>query len=305
MHAEFTGRTELRFAGGTPVRAASGIARYAGGWLVVQDDATHGCVWEDGVGRALRLVGPVQGHDTFDEASGTKALKPDLEAVVSLPDGRTLALGSGSTPARMRSVLLSEGSVLVAGLAPVYAGAADALEVAPDQLNLEGACVVGESLRWFQRGLPSAGAPTASVDLGLDSLLGLASGRPAAVRVAGVRRYDLGAVGGVGLAVTDAVALGDGLVLVAAAAEDSPSTYDDGPVVGSALALLDGDDVVDLVELPRLDGQVAKVEGLAVVAEAADRLELVAVVDADDPGVPSLLLDLVVTGRRTSGLAHQ
>ena len=43
-------------------------------------------------------------------------------------------------------------------------------------------------------------------------------------------------VAGVGLAVTDAVALPDGLVLVSAAAEDSPSTYDDGPVVGSALA---------------------------------------------------------------------
>jgi hypothetical protein len=293
MRVEITGRTQLRFADGTPVRAASGIARYGNGWLVVQDDATHGCVWEDGAGRSVRLVAPVQGHDTFDEASGTKALKPDLEAVVSLPDGRALALGSGSTAARMRSVLLSEGSVLVSGLAPVYAGIIDALEVAPDQLNLEGACVVGESLRWFQRGLPSAGAPTASVDVALQSLLDLASGSPAAVRVAGVRRYDLGEVDGVGLAVTDAVTLDDGRVLVAAAAEDSPSTYDDGPVVGSALALLDGDRVVEMVELPRLDGQVAKVEGLALVAHHDDRIDLVAVVDADDPTVPSALLELV------------
>ncbi len=60
---------------------------------------------------------PVRGLDSFDEASGTKELKPDLEAVVSLPGGRTLALGSGSTPARMRWVLLSEASILVAGLA--------------------------------------------------------------------------------------------------------------------------------------------------------------------------------------------
>ena len=86
-----------------------------------------------------------------------------------------------------------------------------------------------------------------------------------------------------GLAITDAVALPDGLVLVSAAAEDSPSTYDDGPVVGSALALLDGDRVVDVVELPLLDGAVAKVEGLGLVAERDDVLDLVAVVDADDP----------------------
>ena len=110
--------------------------------------------------------------------------------------------------------------------------------------------------------------------------------------VTGVRSYDLGAISGVGLAVTDAVALADGLVLVCAAAEDAPTTYDDGPVVGSALALLDGDRLVDLVELPLLDGAVSKVEGLALAGQRDDVLDLVAVVDADDPAVPSLLLEL-------------
>jgi hypothetical protein len=294
MRVTLTSFTPLRFADGTPVRAASGVARYGAGWLVVQDDATHGCVWEAGSGRALRLVSPVEGHDTFEEASGTKALKPDLEAVVALPDGRTLVLGSGSTPARMRCVLLSESTVQVAGLAPVYARVAELLEVPADQLNLEGATVVGDSLRWFQRGLPSAGAPSASVDVELDALLAHASGAPAAIRVSGVRRYDLGTVGGVGLAITDAISLSGGLVLVSAAAEDSPSTYDDGPVVGSALALLDGDQLLDMAELPLLDGEVAKLEGLALVGHRDDVLDLVAVVDADDPEVPSLLLELVV-----------
>lgn len=286
--------TPLRFADGTPVRAASGVARYADGWLVVQDDATHGCFWREGVGSPVRLFSPVRGHDVFDEASGTKELKPDLEAVVSLDDGRTLALGSGSTAARMRCVLLSASSVLVAGLAPVYERIADLLEIPADQLNLEGATVVGDTLRWFQRGLPSAGAPSASVDVALDSLLAQASGAPSAVRVSGVRRYDLGSVAGVGLAVTDAISLSSGLVLVSAAAEDSPSTYDDGPVVGSALALLDGERLLDVAELPLLDGAVAKVEGLALVGHRDDEVDLVAVVDADDPTVPSLLLELAV-----------
>ena len=294
MRVTLTSTTPLRFADGTPVRAASGVARYGAGWLVVQDDATHGCVWESGTGRALRLVAPVEGHDTFEEASGTKALKPDLEAVVALPDGRTLALGSGSTPARMRCVLLSESTVQVAGLAPVYARVAELLEVPADQLNLEGATVVADSLRWFQRGLPSAGAPSASVDVELDGLLDHASGAPAAIRVSGVRRYDLGAVAGIGLAITDAISLPGGLVLVSAAAEDSPSTYDDGPVVGSALALLDGDRLLDMAELPLLDGEVAKLEGLALVGHRDDVLDLVAVIDADDPEVPSLLLELEV-----------
>ncbi|MDX6372470.1 MAG: hypothetical protein QOD98_1458 [Nocardioidaceae bacterium] len=295
MRVTLTSSTPLRFDDGTPVRAASGVARYGDGWLVVQDDATHGCVWRDGSGRPLRLFSPVGGHDVFDEASGTKELKPDLEAVVALGDGRTLALGSGSTPARMRCVLLSDASVQVAGLEPVYARIGELLEVAPDQLNLEGATVVGDTLRWFQRGLPSAGAPSASVDVELGSLLAHASGAAAAIRVSAVRRYDLGSVAGIGLAVTEAISLSGGLVLVSAAAEDSPSTYDDGPVVGSALALLDGDRLLDLAELPELDGAVAKVEGLALVGQRDDVLDLVAVVDADDPAVPSLLLELTVT----------
>ena len=292
MRVQITGATPLLFDDGSPVRAASGIAPYAGGWLVVQDDATHGCHWRDGVGTAVRLFRPVQGHDLFDEAAGPKELKPDLEAVLTLPDGRTLALGSGSTPARMRSVLLSETSLLVAGLAPVYARVAEVLEVEPDQLNLEGACVLDERLRWFQRGLPSAGVPTASVDLPLEGLLNLVSGAPAAVGVSAVRRYDLGEVAGVGLAVTDALALPDGRVLVSAVAEDSPSTYDDGAVVGSALALLDGEQVVEVVELPRVDGAVVKVEGLALAGAHGWGLDLLAVVDADTAELPSPLLSL-------------
>ena len=295
MRVTLTSSTALRFADGTPVRAASGVARYDDGWLVVQDDATHGCVWRDGVGSRLRLLSPVQGHDVFDEASGTKQLKPDLEAVVSLPDGRTLVLGSGSTPERMRCVLLSEASVQVAGLGPVYARIADLLEVPLDRLNLEGATVVGELLRWFQRGLPAAGAPSASVDVDLGSLLDHATGAPAAVGVSRLRRYDLGEMDGVGLAITDAISLASGLVLVSAVAEDSPSTYDDGPVTGSALGLLDGEQLVDLAELPLLDGAVAKVEGLALVGHHDDEIDLVAVVDADDPEQPSLLLELSVS----------
>ena len=189
----------------------------------------------------------------------------------------------------------SESTVQVAGLAPIYARVAELLEVPADQLNLEGAAVVGDSLRWFQRGLPSAGAPSASVDVELDGLLDHASGvsgAPSGSRV--VRRYDLGTVAGVGLAITDAISLPGGLVLVSAAAEDSPTTYDDGPVVGSALALLDGERLLDLAELPLLDGEVAKLEGLALVGHRDDVLDLVAVVDADDPEVPSLLLELVV-----------
>ena len=108
---------------------------------------------------------------------------------------------------------------------------AEALGVPLDLLNMEGACVLGESLRWFHRGMPSAGWPTASVDLPLGVVLDTALGRarPEDVPVRNSMTYELGDVDEVGLAITDAVALPGDAVLVSAAAKDSNNARDDGP----------------------------------------------------------------------------
>ncbi|NYJ00401.1 hypothetical protein HNR19_001099 [Nocardioides thalensis] len=280
---------ELRFPDGSPVRAASAVAPLGDGFVVVQDDATHGAWYRGGTARAVRLLPPVAGLDQFEEASGTKHLKPDLEAACLLPGGDALLmLGSGSSPARMRWSWLrlvdGEPVVEVAEMAQAYGAAASALGVPPDVLNMEGACVVGDAVRWFHRGMPSAGFPSGSVDLD-----------PATGAVSGPRTYDLGEVDGVGLAMTDAVALSDGAILVSAAAEDSPNPRDDGPVVGSALVRIESDVVVDAAPLPTVRGSVAKVEGLMLLDTSEAAVRLLAVVDVDDPAVPSLALTLGVS----------
>ena len=282
--------TVLRFDDGTPVRAASGIAPYAGGWLVAQDDATHAAWWVGDDVRRLRLLPPAEGHDVFAEATGTKRLKPDLEAVTAVPGG-VLALGSGSTPQRMRAVRVREDGheVDVADLTHVCASVAAALGLDAGLLNLEGACVAGDVLRWFQRG--AATVPSRGVDLDLAALLGCFDA-PRDVPVGQVRTYDLGAVDGVALAVTDALALDDGTVLVSAAAEDTPNPYDDGPVVGTALALLDDTGVLAVAHLPEVGGRPLKVEGIALRRATPSALELLAVVDADDAEEPSAALVL-------------
>jgi hypothetical protein len=182
----------------------------------------------------------------------------------------------------------------VAALEPVYREVAAALGLRDDQLNLEGACLIGDRLRWFQRGNSAAGVPTACVDVDLLTLMAAVTGTGDAdqVEVAGARRYDLGAVGGVALAVTDAVALTGGRVLVSAAAEDTPNAVDDGPVVGAALALLDDTGVLDVARLPDAGGFAYKVEGLAVREATGDGLRILAVVDADDPATASQQLAL-------------
>jgi hypothetical protein len=295
------GVRELRFDDGRPVTAASAIAPLGDGWLIVQDDATFAAWRRADRVTALRVLPPVEGHDRFSEAAGTKSAKPDLEAACPADvDGEpaVLLLGSGSSERRMRGVLvrLEDGRPIVraADLGPLYQRVAERLGVSMEQLNLEGASRHGPTVRWFNRGNLAAGVRSGSVDLPLDALVAAVLGRAAVqtVPVGQPRTYDLGEVDGVGLAVTDAIALADGRVLLSAAAEDRPNAVDDGPVVATALALLDGEEVVDVAPIPRVDGRVHKIEGLALRGFRDAHVHLLAVVDADDPSAPSVEIDL-------------
>jgi hypothetical protein len=284
------------------VRAASGIAPLADGsgdgWLVVSDDATH-AAWVRGPAvHRVRVLPPVEGLDVFSEEEGTKHLKPDLEAACAMPDGSVLLLGSGSLPNRMRgAVVRAHGSAVessVHDLSPLYEHAARALDLAIEDVNLEGACLVGGVLRWFQRGHGQR-VPSGSVDVDLAGLLALLEHRAGAddVRVGNPRCHDLGEVDGVALTITDAVALPDGRVLVSAAAEDTPDAVADGPVVGVAVGVIDDSEVRAVLPLIAATHRAPpKIEGLALAAIEGHRIALHAVVDADDPARASALLTL-------------
>jgi hypothetical protein len=291
----------LRFDDGTPVSAASGVAPLGEGWLIAQDDATH-AAWlrPDGV-VPVRLLPPVEGLDRFTEAEGTKHLKPDLEvACPAEVDGEpaVLVLGSGSSPRRMRGVLVrltdAGPTAKAADLSPLYARVADVLGIAAGALNLEGASRHGGTVRWFNRGNLGAGVPSASVAVRLEDLVAAVLGRASAadVPVTEPQVHELGEVEGVGLAVTDAIALPDGRVLLSAAAEDTPNAVDDGPVVATALALVDGGRVLAVAPIPEVGGHVHKVEGLALREVRGGTVHLMAVVDDDDPARPSAVLRL-------------
>ncbi|WP_206515903.1 DUF6910 family protein [Nocardioides pantholopis] len=297
MSIEVMSVERLRFDDGAPVRAASAVVAFAGGFLVVPDDATHAAWFRGSSVTAVRLLPPTGGHELFSDATGTKHLKPDLEAACHLTvEGGPAALimGSGSSPARMRWVLLrlehGEPRPHVADMTPLYASVADALSLRPEDLNLEGVCVVGDVLRWYQRGIPSAGLPSGSVDLDLRTAVAAALGQvgPAAAAALEPRTYDLGAVAGVGLAITDVVTLPDGTLLASAAAEDSPNPRDDGPVVASCLVRLDDTAVREVIPLPPVEDSVIKVEGLMVLEGYQDGALLLAVADVDDPDAASL-----------------
>jgi len=306
LRVELAGARSLRFDDGSPVRAASGLARLGDGWLVAQDDATHAAWVRAGSVTPVRVLPPVEGHDAFSAATATKLLKPDLEAACEVDVGgepAVLLLGSGSSARRRRAALVrlrdGEPQAVAADLGPLYDRVAAALGA---ELNLEGACLAGDRLRWFNRGNGRPGTLSGSVDVDLGGLVAavLGSGPVEAVAVTRPAVHDLGAVRGVGLAVTDAVALPGGKVLLAAAAEDTPNAIDDGEVVASALVLVQDDPsgrsaVTGVAPLPEgADGTVWKVEGLGLQAADEHGATLLAVVDADDPSLPSAALTLRV-----------
>lgn len=292
-------------------RAASSLVRLGDRLAAIQDDANFIAVINlDAWGVApLTLPAGHAGMRQFDDTRGTKGFKLDLEAAVVIegPDGpRMLAFGSGSTAARERIVIVDQVTAAAPVIRLVDAGALYArlrstTTFSGSELNIEGAAIVGPSLRLFQRG---NGAPSqalkpldATCDLNLTALIAyLESPRVFPPPLPeGIMQYDLGTIEGSRLTFTDATPCPGGL-LYSAAAEDSPDAVRDGPVVGSAVGVLAGGGgppryAVITEADSRFDG---KVEGLALDKASPSRLLLV--VDRDDPGAPSELCELVLEG---------
>jgi hypothetical protein len=268
------------------VSAASGLVALAGRFYVIADDEAFLAAYTAD-GAPLGRVALVP--DALPPAHAErKRRKPDFEALALLPDGRLLALGSGSTDARMRGVVVSAqpgAAARVIDLAPLYAR----LSTEISDLNVEGATVAGERLVLLQRGNGPARF-NACIELDFGRVLeGLdARGALDAAAVRAITPVALGDIDGVPLSFTDAVSRPDGAIVFSAAAEDAADAYHDGPCAGSVVGVLSEGRVTRSVRLsPR-----HKIEGIAVLAasdapDAPDALWCVA--DADDREVPANL----------------
>jgi hypothetical protein len=259
------------------VSAASGMCALTDRLCVVADDETFLAQYAfDGapLGRVALF-----GDALPEEHEARKRQKPDLEALALLPDGRLLALGSGSTPRRERGALIDPArgwTVRPIDLAPLYAE----LRAALPELNVEGAVMVGERLVLLQRGNGRARA-NARVDLALAGVLETLDrdGTLTAGALIAIGAVALPDLGGVPLSFTDA-AVHAGRVLFTAAAEDTDDTYQDGACTGSVVGELRDREVI----WARQVQPACKLEGISC---ADDRLWLVA--DADDRGTPTPL----------------
>lgn len=277
------------------VSAASGVVRRAELVYVVGDDEL--CLAEfDASGTAPgRLRRALPGELPGDHAK-RKHGKPDLEVLTLLPPhedrahGALLGLGSGSTPDRDRGfawALGADGSLRgepsVLDLSPLYALLRDRV---PD-LNIEGAAVMGDRLWLLQRGNGPDGE-NAVIELELAEVMDalVRDRRLAAAEPAGMTTYDLGELAGGKLTFSDASPLGGELLVFTASAESSPSTFEDGAILGSVVGTLDRDGEVR--HLRTIDRRY-KVEGVHAVLDTGV-MTLTFVCDQDDPDVASPLL---------------
>ncbi len=278
--------------------AASGLVQ-VGPWLyVVADDELH-------LGQFL-LEGntPGQLHRCFDgelplEHEERKAAKPDIEALVLLPDfslpdmsdkahSVLLALGSGSKKNRHRSALIPldktgniNGDPTTIELENFY----DFLKDEIGKINIEGAAIVDDQIFLFQRG-NKKNKLNASIRISLEDFYRvLLKPDKKYEPTIHITPYDLGLIDEVPLCFTDATALANGNILFTASAENTSDSYLDGQCMGSAIGMLDRKG--KLVMLEPVDKKV-KVEGIEA-DEVGNTIELLLVTDADNAEHPATL----------------
>lgn len=282
------------------VRAGSAVRRWNAGLVVVQDDV-NALALRDGTGvfNPLLLPRGEQGRRRFDDSLGNKAAKLDLEAGVVIPDGRFIALGSGSTSRRERiAVVWPDRKVDLREAGEFYDLLRNTPQFAGAKLNLEGAVVVGDRLRLFQRGdsAPTETTPAvnATADVDLADWVRWLDGEGPLPRLLAVVQYDLGAVDGVPLGFTDAAALSPQTMVFLAGAEASVDAVSDGAVAGCRVGLIDGE-AVWIWDIRNEQGELVrlKLEGVEPLDdERAEPRRFAVVTDmdrADQPGLIGIL----------------
>ncbi len=306
--AQVIRRVPLRYSAAVPglpghVRSGSSAVLEGRHLMVIQDDvnAVARVNLDTWLVDAVLLPADVLGRRVFGEADGTKAHKMDLECAL-LVHGTLVALGSGSTPARERVVMVdrlssSRPGVEVAAAHGLYAALRAEKRFSGSELNVEGAALLGTRVRLFNRG---NGAPkeglhpvNAFCDVESSALLGHVRGG-AAPALRDVTPCDLGMLERAPLGFTGAANLGSTAYFVTAA-EDSPDAYHDGEVTGSVMGVMDGETLrwTPFV-LPDGSRWTAKVEGVEL--DPANPGRAYVTVDADNPDEPATLAVVELRG---------
>lgn len=313
LHAVIHDVRPLTFTAAAPaddlpahVRSASAIRRWGKFFAIIQDDVHAIALLNPATHELSPILLPraEDGRRTFGDDTGNKALKMDLEAAVALPDGRLLAFGSGSTPQRTRiAVINPDHTSHIADASELYAQFHARTDFSGSELNIEGALIINQTLRFFQRG---NGAPRADIlpintfaDFELSTFVHWLDNNGPLPTLGPATHIDLGTTAGINFDFTDATLLPDNRIAFLAGAEDSPDAYQDGAILGTRFGIIDGPnihytDILDTNGKPSL----LKLEGIEYHASTNHGdLEFIVTADMDDTTLPSPIGRLSVKNR--------
>ncbi|MCD6014613.1 MAG: hypothetical protein K0R88_697 [Solirubrobacterales bacterium] len=277
------------------IYAASAVVRRGDFTYVIGDDELDLAIFRLSAGEPGELRQVLAG-DLSDDEDERKRRKPDLEALTAMPPferapyGGLLGLGSGSKRSRDRGFfwkLAADGSLdgepRQIDLQPLY----EALRGEIEELNIEGAAVLGGRFALFHRG-NAAESENAVAELSLERVLDSLTGDQDLDphELERIAAYDLGELDGVRLSFSDATALTEDLVVFTASAEGGGSGSDDGKIHGSVVGTLDPNGTIR--RLRTIDRRW-KVEGVHAALDAGV-IDFAFVCDQDSEDEPSPLL---------------
>lgn len=273
------------------ISAGSGMVLYKDSIYIVSDDAPFIGHMAVGSNRLQRI--PIIGLGHYDTRI-PRPLKPDYEAALAGPlDGKDylFAFGSGSQSPERDSLLFfpidNPAQQQKVSLAPFYQKVQQLIYRPEAHWNLEGATKAADSLVMFNRGNNTV------MNVSWNQFTSFALGVASELPFVSYRRVRLPLLGEREARFSGACTVNDEYLLVCASVEDTPNWNEDGPVLGSFIALLDRNTYEVKNALPVTNGRgkpyVHKIESLEVLEKEEDGTLLIAALVDDDDGKTRLI----------------
>ena len=196
-----------------------------------------------------------------------KAEKPDLESITQ-HGNQLIMLGSGSTKKRNSMFTLDLGSDALQSqdLSALYQKLKDVGSFTDDQLNIEGAIYVNQTMLLFQRGNSKNSQ---------NGIFIIPNHQEDGIRFVPI---SLPTLDDVETTFTDAILVGDKIYFLACA-ENTTSTYEDGEVLGTILGVMHAP-TFEIIEVHLLS-EDKKFEGITLYKETETELEFLLCEDND------------------------
>jgi hypothetical protein len=256
-----------------------GITAPSGLWytqnvLFVISDSSH-FLYQYDIAKKLLLKFPLvkEAKENIE-----KAEKPDLESITQYGN-QLIMLASGSTEKRNSMFTLDLGSDALKSqdLTALYQKLKDVGSFSDDQLNIEGAIYVNQTMLLFQRG------NSKNSQNGIFIIL---NHQEDGIRFVPI---SLPTLDDVETTFTDAILVGDTIYFLACA-ENTTSTYEDGEVLGTILGIMHAP-TFEIIEVHLLS-EHQKFEGITLYNETETEIEFLLCEDNDTEALEATIYKL-------------